>query len=74
MMKFFFVAAGLYAVSTIDFIPIKTFLQERLSMQTTYMYIYFKDFALLTKSTKRVSSLTKSTFITTHVLRLSRTV
>lgn len=48
----FFVAAELYAVSTIDFNCIKTFLQERLSMQITYMYIHFNDFTLFIKSTK----------------------
>lgn len=39
VMKFFFVAAGLYVLSAMNFNRIKTFLQEQVSMQATYMYI-----------------------------------
>lgn len=57
MEVFFIVVAGLYFVSNTDFNRMKTFLLDRISMPTTYMYIYFNEFTLLTKSINGLSSL-----------------
>lgn len=52
----------------------KTFLKERISMPTTYIYIYFNDFNYLQNKPKVYQAFSHLIINIIHVLRLRATV